>query len=90
MSIAIEIEAKDRGAAAGGGDRIEPFSFKVAQLKFEKCSHRFVFVRYLNLSRFRTFIYATLKAKQLNQCDFNASKNFRSRTEELSVIIEIK
>lgn len=24
-------------------DRIEPFSFKVAQLKFEKCSHRFVF-----------------------------------------------
>jgi len=31
-------------------DRIEPFSFKVAQLKFEKCSHRFVFVR-LNLSR---------------------------------------
>lgn len=32
-------------------DRIEPFSFKVAQLKFEKCSHRFVFVRYLNLSR---------------------------------------
>lgn len=32
-------------------DRIEPFSFKVAQLKFEKCSHRFVFVRHLNLSR---------------------------------------
>lgn len=55
-------------------DRIEPFSFKVAQLKFEKCSHRFVFVR-LNLSR-SELLFTPLWKQTAQSVDFNASKNF--------------
>lgn len=69
-------------------DRVEPFSFKVAQLKFEKCSHRFVFVRYLNLSR-SELLFTPLWKQTAQSVDFNASKNSQS-AEKLSIIIEIK